>query len=103
MVGDPQVPLSLVQGYDALIEANGKQELYRTAFVNAPTHCGFTASETGAAVDIMMRRLDTGKWDSTAPDNMNKLGNALGLQPPPRFVPADKYKQKKYNRAWEGK
>lgn len=102
-VGDPQVPLSLVQGYDGLVQANGKQNLYRTAFVNAPSHCGFNAAETGAAVDIMMRRLDSGNWDSTDPDNMNKLGNALKLSPAPRFVPIDRYKQVKYNRVWEGK
>lgn len=101
-IGDPQVPLSLLQGYEGLIQANGKQNLYRTAFVNAPSHCGFLAAETGAAVDIMMRRLDTGKWDSTEPDNMNRLGNGLGLEPAPRFIGIEKYMQVRYNRVWDG-
>lgn len=100
-IGDYQVPISLVQGYDARIRANGKEDLYRTAFVRADGHCGFNAAETTAAVELMKRRLDTGKWQSTDPDSLNMLAASLGTGTTARFITIDKLKQKKYNRAWE--
>lgn len=102
-VGDYQVPLSLVQGYESEVQAKGKQDLFRTAFVNADGHCGFNAAESGAAVEVMMRRLDTGKWVSTAPEEMSKLAATLGSGATPRFTTIEKFKQVRYNRVWDGK
>jgi pimeloyl-ACP methyl ester carboxylesterase len=99
-IGDQQVPISLVQGYDAQIRANGKEDLYRTAFAKADGHCGFNAAETTAAVELMSRRLDTGKWGSTDPDSLNKLAASLGTGATSRFITIDNLKQKKYNRVW---
>jgi pimeloyl-ACP methyl ester carboxylesterase len=98
-VGDQQVPLSLVQGYADLVHANGKDDLYRLAVVNSPAHCNYSAAETMAAVETMMRRLDTGQWESTAPDQMNARATALHNSPA-RFTTLDAYAQKKYNRTW---
>jgi alpha-beta hydrolase superfamily lysophospholipase len=98
-VGDQQVPLSLVQGYDDLVRANGKQDLYRLAVVNSPAHCNYTAAESLAAVETMMRRLDSGRWDSTDPDHMNALGKSLHGSAV-RFTQLAPYAQKKYNRTW---
>lgn len=99
-IGDYQIPPSLVQGYDAQIRANGKEDLFRTAFINADGHCGFNTAESGAAVETLMRRLDTGKWGSTDPQHLNTLAGSLGTGTTPRFIPADKFQQKKYNRVW---
>lgn len=99
-IGDYQIPLSLVQGYDAQVHANGKDDLYRTAFVNADGHCGFTVAESAAAIAAMMRRLDTGKWDSTDPDALNKLAASLRTRTASRFIPIDQFRQVKYNRVW---
>lgn len=98
-IGDYQVPVSLVQGYDDQIRANGKGDLYRTAFVNAPGHCGFTAAESAAAIETMMHRLDTGEWGSTDPDQLNDLAASLD-DSPARFVHLGDYAQAKYNRVW---
>jgi pimeloyl-ACP methyl ester carboxylesterase len=97
--GDQQVPLSLVEGYRDLIQANGKDDLYRLVVVNSPAHCNYTAAESLAAVETMMRRLDTGRWESTDPNAMNARAKALH-DSPARFTTIDAYAQKKYNRTW---
>ncbi|MBI2818401.1 MAG: hypothetical protein HYX73_00340 [Acidobacteria bacterium] len=99
-IGDPSVPVSLVQGYEAQMRAHGKEELFRAAFVNAPGHCNFRVAESAAAIEIMMRRLDTGKWERTDPDELNKLAESLGTGTTPRFTSIDRFKQVKYNRVW---
>jgi len=98
-VGDQQVPLSLVEGYRDLIQANGKGDLYRLVIVNSPAHCTYSAAESMAAVETMMKRLDTGRWESTDPDQMNARAKALHNSPA-RFTTIDAYAQKKYNRTW---
>ena len=52
-----------------------------------------------AAVETMMKRLDSGRWDSTDPDQMNARAKALNSSPA-RFTMIDAYAQKKYNRTW---
>ena len=98
-IGDPQIPPSLVQGYDDLIRANRKEDLYRTAYVHAASHCGYTAAEAAAAIETMMRRLQTGQWGSTDPASLNTLAKQLDKSAA-RFTVIDPYAQKKYNRTW---
>jgi hypothetical protein len=88
-----------VQGYDDLIHANRRDDLYRTAYVQAPSHCGFTAAEAMAAIETMMRRLDTGRWGNTDPEQLNTLAKSLHGSAA-RFTRIDAYAQKKYNRTW---
>jgi hypothetical protein len=102
-IGDYQVPPSLVQGYAAEVHANGKDDLFRTAYVNAPGHCEFNVAESAAAIETMMRRLDTGKWSNTDPEQLNQFANSLGTNAIPRFTGINKYKQVKYNRVWTPK
>jgi hypothetical protein len=98
-VGDQQVPLSLVEGYGGLIQANGKDDLYRLAVVNSPAHCTYTVGETMAAIDIMMRRLDTGRWGGTEPEQLNVVAKSLH-DSGGRFTAIEPFAQKKYNRTW---
>ena len=98
-VGDQQVPLSLEEGYGELVRENGKDDLYRLAVVNSPAHCNYTPAETMAAVDTMMRRLDSGQWGNTEPEHLNALARSLhGSRA--RFTAIDRYAQQKYNRTW---
>lgn len=100
-VGDPVVAVSPVQGYSDLVAANDKSELHRTAFVEAPTHCGFTIAETAVAIQTMMRRLDTGEWESTEPGAMNARAQAMEVEGTvSRFIPFDDHANEKYNRTW---
>lgn len=99
-IGDYQVPLSLVQGYNRLIRENGKDDLYRAAYVESPTHCGFNVAESAAAIETMMHRLNTGEWPSTDPEQMNARGAALNPSTAPRFITAGDHMVAEYNRVW---
>jgi len=80
---------------------NNKDDLYRTAFVEAPTHCGFTIAETAVAIEIMNRRLDTGQWESTGPDALNALAASMDVEGTvSRFIPFAPHANEKYNRTW---
>jgi len=52
-----------------------------------------------AAVETMVRRLDTGQWGSTDPEQMNVLAKSLHTSAA-RFTRIAPYAQKKYNRTW---
>lgn len=100
-IGDPVVAVSPVQGYSDLVASNGKADLYRTAFVEAPTHCGFTVAETAVAIELMVKRLDSGDWASTEPGELNELAESLDVEgSPSRFIAFDDFANAKYNRTW---
>lgn len=95
--GDKAVPVSLVQGYDGLVAAKGYGAHYRTAFVNAPGHCTFTAAESMAAIETVMRRIDSGQWGDTSAEAMNALARTLAPSGQARF---HAYRQFPYGRTW---
>lgn len=99
-IGDFQVPMAIVAGYEDLIRENGAESLFRTAFVDAPTHCGFNPAEVGAAIETMMHRLDTGSWAETTPEAMNARGAAQNPRATPRFIDHHAYMPRFYNRTW---
>ena len=96
----PQYLQVFVQGYADLVRANGKEDLFRTVYTEAPTHCTYTTSEVAAMIETLMHRLDTGAWGSTEPEDLNELARSLhGTRA--RFIPLeDWYKVDKYNRTW---
>ena len=95
--GDKAVPISLVQGYDELVRAKGYDAHYRTAFVKAPGHCTFSAAESMAAIETVMRRIDQGQWGDTRAEAMNALARSLAPADQARFFP---YQQFVYGRVW---
>jgi hypothetical protein len=95
--GDKAVPVSLVQGYDTLVAAKGYGAHYRTAFVNGPGHCSFSAAESAAAVEIVMRRIDAGQWGDTSPAALNTLARTLDPGSEARYY---SYRQFPYARTW---
>jgi hypothetical protein len=70
--------------------------MLRQVFVHRAGHCTFTPAETIAAVQVMLRRLDTGHWDDAAlkPAALNATARAqdeslnafLGAATPPAFI-----------------
>jgi hypothetical protein len=100
MLGDYQIPYSLVQGYSDLITENNNDDLYRTAYVDSTGHCNFSAAESLAAVEIVIKRIDTGKWQDTDPDSLNNFANSLGTSSLARFMPISDWRVKEYNRTW---
>ena len=99
-IGDPYLPVSMVQGYSDQVRANGKDNLYRAVFTRAGTHCGFTVAESAAAIETLEHRLDTGSWGSTAPEQLNALAGSLDESSSSRFTSIDEYKVGQYNRTW---
>lgn len=100
MVGDYQIPPSLVEGYEAEVQAHGKQDLYRSAFVNATGHCNFSAAESAAAIELVLRRRESGAWESTDPARLNALADGLQTGTEPRFMDYTPHRQARYNRVW---
>jgi len=100
-IGDYIVPPSPVQGYNDLIRENGKDDLYRSATVEYVTHCGFPVGAVSAAVETMMRRLDTGIWGPTDPESLNALARELNWDGTSgHFIEYDDYGHIRYNRTW---
>jgi hypothetical protein len=100
MLGDYTIPYSLVKGYGDLITKNDRDDMYRAAYVLQAGHCEFTAAESLAAVKIVIERIDSGKWRSTDPDDLNGYANSLGTGSPARFGSIEDWEVPKYNRTW---
>ncbi len=99
-IGDPVIPVNVSEGYAGLIRANDRDDLYRITYAEAATHCDVTVAETAALLHTMMRRLDTGRWDSTDPAHMNELARSLDQSSIPRFILFDNHRVQRYNRTW---
>ncbi|HEX2680304.1 MAG TPA: prolyl oligopeptidase family serine peptidase, partial [Candidatus Dormibacteraeota bacterium] len=66
--------------YAGVVATAGKQDLLRQVFVHRAGHCAFSPAETITALQQLLRRLDTGRWDDAAlkPDAMNASALAQG-------------------------
>lgn len=100
MVGDYQIPPSLVEGYEAEVQGQGTEDLYRSAYVNATGHCNFSVAESAAAIALVLRRLESSSWDSTDPAALNAFADELETGTAPRFMDYGPHRQVHYNRVW---
>jgi pimeloyl-ACP methyl ester carboxylesterase len=66
--------------YASAVSAAGGSALLRQTFVHRAGHCAFTEAETVAAVQVLLKRLDTGRWDDAAlqPASLNAAATAQG-------------------------
>jgi hypothetical protein len=60
--------------------SHGYVVLLRQLFVSRAGHCAFTPAETIAAVQVLLNRISTGRWDRQAlePASLNAAAAALG-------------------------
>ena len=82
--------------YADAVGAAGKGGMLRQVFVHRAGHCTFTPAETIAAVQVMLMRLDTGRWNDGAlkPASLNESARAqdeslnafFGAATPPAFI-----------------
>jgi len=82
--------------YADAVGAAGQSGMLRQVFVHRAGHCTFTPAETIAAVQVMLKRLDTGRWDDGAlkPAALNasaasqdkSLNTFFGAAAPPAFI-----------------
>jgi pimeloyl-ACP methyl ester carboxylesterase len=78
--GDGLVVPENEQAYAAVVHKAGNSRLLRQVFVSRAGHCAFTPAETIAAVQVLLNRISTGKWNALAlqPASMNAAAAALG-------------------------
>jgi pimeloyl-ACP methyl ester carboxylesterase len=82
--------------YASAVGTAGESALLRQTFIHRAGHCAFTEAETVAAVQVLLKRLDTGRWDDAAlqPAALNASALAqgdlenvfFGAATPPAFV-----------------
>ena len=90
--GDELVPVENEQPYGVVARRSGDRSLLRQKFVHRGGHCNFTVAEDITALQMLIIRLDSGKWPDGDPEDMNSAAQALGPslnmlpQPPPQPV-----------------
>jgi hypothetical protein len=63
---------------DVVDRVDDNSRLLRQTFVDRAGHCAFTPAETIAAVETLLKRLETGHWPSIEADLLNGDAAALG-------------------------
>jgi len=66
--GDGLVVPENEQAYRSAVDRAGDGRLLRQIFVHRAGHCAFTPAETITAVQALVNRVDTGRWDLSALD-----------------------------------
>jgi hypothetical protein len=78
--GDGLVVPENEQAYQSVVDRAGDGRMLRQIFVHRAGHCAFTPAETITAVQVLLGRLGTGRWNSGAldPATLNDQAAALG-------------------------
>ncbi len=78
--GDGLVIAPNESAYAQVVDAAQKQYLLRQVFVHRAGHCTFTTAEVIAALRVLLKRIDTGRWDDAAlqPTALNAAAAAQG-------------------------
>jgi pimeloyl-ACP methyl ester carboxylesterase len=78
--GDGLVIAPSEAAYADVVKSAGSSDLLRQVFVRRAGHCTFTEAETIAALQMLLKRLDTGTWDDAAlqPAVLNSQALAQG-------------------------
>jgi hypothetical protein len=80
--GDGLVVPENEQAYRSAVDRAGDGAALQQIFVHRAGHCAFTPAETITAVQTLVNRVDTGRWDLSAldPASLNAQAAALGPQ-----------------------
>ena len=76
--GDGLVVVQNESAYKKVVNEAGNGEFLRRAFVDRAGHCTFTPAETIAAVQTLVNRLDTGRWQDVDATDLNNAAAVLG-------------------------
>jgi pimeloyl-ACP methyl ester carboxylesterase len=78
--GDGLVVPENEQAYRSVVDQAGDGRLLRQVFVHRAGHCAFTPAETITAAQVLLNRLKTGRWDTSAlnPAHLDGQATALG-------------------------
>jgi hypothetical protein len=75
--GDDIVTVQNEQAYAEVVHEAHSDALLRETFIHRAGHCNFTPAETIAALEALLRRLDTGEWQGVDPADLNSAASAL--------------------------
>ena len=75
--GDDIATVELEQAYAAVVHVAKNDSLLRQTYVNRAYHCNFTSAEAIAALQALVRRLDTGEWKGVDPKGLNDAASDL--------------------------
>lgn len=70
-IGDGLVTPDNALAYAEVVHWAGNEHLLRLLWVGRGGHCAFTDSERLTALDVLVRRIESGSWGSTSPDDLN--------------------------------
>jgi pimeloyl-ACP methyl ester carboxylesterase len=76
--GDGLVVVQNESAYKNVVDEAGNGEFLRRTFVARAGHCAFTPAETIAAVQKLINRLDTGRWQDVDATDLNNAAAAQG-------------------------
>jgi len=67
--------------YAAVVAAAGESNMMRQVFVHRAGHCAFSPGEIVAALQVLLKRLDTGSWDEAGlqPATLDAAAVAQGM------------------------
>jgi pimeloyl-ACP methyl ester carboxylesterase len=84
--GDPLVPVQVEHAYADAVDDAHRSVLLRQAFVHRAGHCTFTTGEMLAAFHALDRRISTGHWPDTGPEELNRVASQLDTSATPAYV-----------------
>ncbi|OLE12784.1 MAG: hypothetical protein AUG89_06810 [Acidobacteria bacterium 13_1_20CM_4_56_7] len=76
-VGDDVANVQNERAYADVVRKAGNRSFLREAVVQRAAHCFFTSAETIAALQTLIRRLDTAEWRGTDARALNEAAAAL--------------------------
>jgi pimeloyl-ACP methyl ester carboxylesterase len=76
--GDGLVVVQNESAYKQVVDEAGNGEFLRRTFVARAGHCAFTPAETIVAVQALINRLDSGRWDDVDATDLNNAAAVLG-------------------------
>lgn len=79
--GDPYVWSAIDSGYLAAVQRAGRQDLLRLTYVHSAGHCAFSGAERVATFEVLLERLDTGRWPDTSAAALNARAAAVNFGP----------------------
>ncbi len=100
ILGDHLVPVSLLKGYEKLVDKKNTNHLYRPMYVKATGHCDFLPEETLLGVEVLLERINSGNWPDTTANALNKKIQSISPNVDTRFMPPEDWEVKEYNRTW---
>lgn len=94
-VGDQISTVAQQSAYEQRVRRAGNAPLLRQVYVGSAGHCAFSDAEVVTAANVLLDRLDTGRWGgSTVPHHLNAAAERLDMGEA-RFI---NYRLERFNR-----